>query len=166
MTDQATRYKLFTGHRQQTLIMKGLARFISLFLVSAAFLASGPTNAEVYKWIDANGKVHFSDTKPDTVKAEQLDLQINTYKHVTYESSIYDVGPKVIMYSTTWCGYCKKARKYFKKNGIAFTEYDIDKNAKAKARYKKMGAKGVPVILVGNKRMNGFSPQGFERIYK
>ena len=69
------------------------------------------------------------------------------------------------MYSTDWCHYCKKARQYFKKNNIAYTEYDIDKNKKAKRRYKEMGATGVPVILVGKKRMNGFNQKGFERIY-
>lgn len=124
-----------------------------------------PMRGEVYKWVDDNGKVHFSDNKPDSVQAQQLDLQINTYKHVTYESSLYDVGRQVIMYSTQWCGYCKKARRYFKKHSIPFTEYDIDKNPRAKARYKKMGARGVPVILVGDKRMNGFSEKGFQRLY-
>ncbi len=70
------------------------------------------------------------------------------------------------MYSTEWCGYGKNARNYSKKNNIAFTEYDIEKKAEAKKRYKKLGATGVPVIVIGNKRMHGFSEQGFERIYK
>ncbi|MFT5419606.1 MAG: glutaredoxin-like YruB-family protein [Candidatus Endobugula sp.] len=69
------------------------------------------------------------------------------------------------MYSTAWCGYCKKARKYFTSKGIAFIEYDIEKNARAKRDYDALGGKGVPVILVGKKRMNGFSPQGFDRLY-
>ena len=29
-----------------------------------------------------------------------------------------------------------------------------------------LGATGVPVILVGKKRMNGFSVKGFQRIYQ
>lgn len=70
------------------------------------------------------------------------------------------------MYSTQSCGYCKKAKKYFKKNNIEFTNYDINKDAKAKRRHEKMGATGVPVILVGDKRLNGFSESGFKRIYK
>ena len=69
------------------------------------------------------------------------------------------------MYSTDWCGYCKKARKYFGRNGISFTDYDIEKDAEARKRYQEIGAAGVPVILVGNKRMNGFSEGAFERIY-
>ncbi len=139
--------------------MKLLPLLISLFLF-AEF-----SHAEVYKWIDQNGKIQFSDKKPELIKAEELKLKVNTYTNVTFDNSVFDVGPKVVMYSTDWCHYCKKARQYFKKNNIAYTEYDIDKNKKAKRRYKKMGATGVPVILVGKKRMNGFNKKGFERIY-
>ena len=138
--------------------MKALILFIILF--------SNVSYAEIYKWVDSSGRTQFSDQKPKKIKAEELELEINTYTSVSYDKSIFDVGPKVVMYSTNSCGYCKKARKYFKKNNIAFTDYNIQKNAKAKSEYKKMGARGVPVILVGNKRLNGFSIKGFESIYK
>lgn len=70
------------------------------------------------------------------------------------------------MYATSWCGYCKKARSYFKEKGISYIEYDIEKNERAKRMYDLLGGKGVPVILVGKKRLNGFSVAGFEDIYK
>ena len=70
------------------------------------------------------------------------------------------------MYSAEWCGYCKKAKRYFNMKGISYTEYDVEKNARAKSEYEKMGATGVPVILVGKKRMNGFSEKGFEKLYR
>jgi len=122
--------------------------------------------AEVYQWVDDKGKVHFSDQKPVATQAEKLDLEINTYSNVTIENSDKDVGQKVVMYSTAWCGYCKKARSYFQKNNIAFVDYDIENNVKAKKRYDKLGVTGVPVILVGKKRMSGFSAQRFEQLYK
>ncbi len=122
--------------------------------------------AEVYKWTDLDGRVHFSDKKPTSGNAEELDLKINTYTTTSFDKSIFDVGPKVVMYSTSSCVYCKKARKYFNKNNTPFTDYNIQKNARAKSEYVKMGARGVPVILVGNKRLNGFSIKGFESIYK
>ncbi|MFT5117234.1 MAG: hypothetical protein ACI9NY_000763 [Kiritimatiellia bacterium] len=50
--------------------------------------------------------------------------------------------------------------------GRSCCEYDIEKNARAKRHYDALGGKGVPVILMGKKRMNGFSPQGFDRMYK
>ena len=140
--------------------------------ISLLFIGINEVNADVYRWIDNDGKVHFSDQKPENRQVEQLFLEINTYSNVTYDESIFDTSvgggkhKRVVMYSTTWCGYCKKARRYFEKKSIPFTEYDIEKNKRAKKQYNKMGATGVPVILVGRKRMNGFSASGFEKIYR
>ena len=138
------------------------------FLLSIAiiFLLAQPlAQAEVYKWVDENGKTHFSDTKPVEAESQEIDLKINSYESVNYQQSQSNVGNQVIMYSTEWCSYCKKARKYFAKRGIDYKEYDIEKDSRAMREYKKIGGRGVPVILVGDKRMNGFSQRGFERIY-
>ena len=98
--------------------------------------------------------------------SETVKLRINTYADVTYDTSSFDVGKKVIMYSANWCGVCKKARRYFEKQGIDYKEYDVETSARGKSDYKKLGAKGVPVILVGKQRMNGFSVDGFEKLYR
>lgn len=73
--------------------------------------------------------------------------------------------PDVIMYGTDWCPYCKKARTYFKSNGINFIEYDIEKNDFAKRMYDLLGGKGVPLILVHGKKLSGFDAQGFRVLY-
>lgn len=73
---------------------------------------------------------------------------------------------KVKMYATQWCGYCKKARKYFESKGIKFTEFDIEKDFSAKREYDRLGGKAVPLILVGNSSMTGFSEKRFERLYQ
>jgi len=72
----------------------------------------------------------------------------------------------VVMYSTSWCGYCKKARRYFKSKGIKYTEYDIERSTAAKWKYDRLGGKGVPLILIGNNRMRGFSVRRFDRLYE
>ncbi len=128
------------------------------------------SHAQIYKWKDADGKVHFGDKKPINKKSENIQLKINTYKSVTINPAIFKSTKKtnsnknVSMYSAAWCGICKKDKKYFNQNNISFTEYDIDKDKAAKKRYKAMGATGVPVIFVGDKRMNGFSAVSFEQI--
>ena len=33
---------------------------------------------------------------------------------------------ELIMYSTVWCGYCKRLKTMLKSSGIAFTEVDIE----------------------------------------
>lgn len=60
----------------------------------------------------------------------------------------------------------KRARSKTRAQHRPFTEYDIEKSQSAASRYKEIGATGVPVILFGDKRMNGFSESGFERIYE
>lgn len=108
-------------------------------------------SAEIYKWTDENGRVHFGDKPKD--RAEQLSIK-------TAAST-----SQVIMYSAAWCGYCKQARQYFRRNGINFIEYDIEKNQNARRAYDAIGGNGVPVILVGNKRLNGFIVVDFQNIY-
>jgi glutaredoxin len=70
-------------------------------------------------------------------------------------------GP-VVMYATSWCPYCAKARAYFAKNGIAYVEHDIEKSAAVNAEFKRLGGRGVPLILVGTERISGFSELAFE----
>lgn len=129
------------------------------------------SHAQIYKWINADGEIQFGDKKPLNKKSENINLKINTYKSVTVDPEILKdtkknyKNKKVSMYSAAWCGICRKAKKYFNNNNIAFIEYDIDNDKAAKKRHKAMGATGVPVIFVGDRRMNGFSAASFERIY-
>ncbi len=71
-------------------------------------------------------------------------------------------GPKVTMYSTAWCGVCKKARQFLAKQGVKYVEKDIEKDpgasAELQAKAAKAGVKasGVPVFDIGGKLINGF----------
>lgn len=142
-------------------------------LVLILLLLSASTIAEVYKWTDENGRVHYGDNPVKGVAAQEVTTKINSYEHPT----ITELPPlkdpeeqprskQVIMYSTTWCSYCKKARNYFMQHSIAFTDYDIEHDTDAKQAYDRLGGRGVPVILVGQKRLDGFSPDSFEQLYK
>ena len=66
------------------------------------------------------------------------------------------------MYSTSWCGVCKEAKQYMASRGIRYQEYDIEKNSNAKRKFKKLGGRGIPLILVGNQKMRGFSASRLE----
>lgn len=65
--------------------------------------------------------------------------------------------PQVSIYSTPWCAYCKMAKEYFKKNNIAFTEYDVASDAaKRQEMLDKTHQMGVPVIIIDSKIVVGF----------
>ncbi|VAW90346.1 hypothetical protein MNBD_GAMMA17-445 [hydrothermal vent metagenome] len=144
---------------------------VSCLLAVMCFFMASPVAAEIFKWMDDNGKVHFGDRPPAERKVEKVNVKINSYSSVEivpFEASVSRNirRGKVVMYSTVWCGYCKKARRYFRENNIPFQEYDTETSNRGKADYQRLKGTGVPIILVGEKRMNGFSPSGFERLYQ
>jgi glutaredoxin len=123
--------------------------------------------AEIYRWTDSAGKTHFSDRKPADQSAESLRLQVNTAVPPDERAAPADLQVKpVVMYATEWCGYCRKARAYFRKHNIPYTEHDIEKSESALKAFRMLGGRGVPLIVVGDQRMSGFSEGGFRRIYE
>ena len=88
--------------------------------------------AEVYKWVDDQGQVHYTD-QPVGINgdASAIDLQINTYTAPQILNSAYG-SSGVVMYSAGWCTVCRKASKYFRQKGITFAEYDIERSEKGR----------------------------------
>lgn len=133
------------------------------------FLPVSADAGEVYKWRDAQGKLHFSDQPPPDQAVEQVRLRsINTIKATSVsilEEPLQDT-PDVILYSAEWCGACRTAKRYFRQKGIAYKEYDVEKSRRGKQDYQRLKGRGVPIILVGKQRMDGFSTGRFEQMMR
>ena len=150
-------------------------KILTLLFIFSVF----PLNAELYKWVDEKGVTNYSDVKPENKKTQEITIKQPSRKtnNITTEDKplLHDTQTKkkplksknknLIMYSASWCGYCKKARAYFTKNNIRFKEYDIEKNSTAKRKYKKLGGSGVPLIVMGDNKMQGFNEAQFKRFY-
>lgn len=67
-----------------------------------------------------------------------------------------DGTAKVVMYGTSWCGYCTKARERLTEIGIDYTEWDVEKDKKAKNRYQVLQSSGYPLIYVGTRRIGAY----------
>lgn len=125
-------------------------------------------NAEIYKWTDAEGNIQFSDSPPKNQTAKKIKLEINsvTIPKVSDNPDRIASTDRVIIYTTDWCGYCKKAKTFMRKNNIAFIEYDIEKSSRAKREYDRLNGRGVPLIVVGKKTLSGFSPSSLRALLK
>ncbi|KAB0667237.1 DUF4124 domain-containing protein [Oryzomonas japonica] len=157
---------------------------LALIILSLGFSLAG---AEMYKWVDENGVVTFKDTPPpaskkrrkvkvysdsDFAPAPLTQPQPQPAKHNTTKSALAPTPPAppkkenfsgtVELYVTDWCGYCKKAQAYLKGRGIPYVAYDIEKDGTAHKRYKELGGRGVPLIIIGSNKMNGFSQESLE----
>jgi glutaredoxin len=136
-----------------------IGSLVLLFAVNAA--------GQVYRWTDENGRVVYGSEPPPGAKTRTVQNRINSYSGPP-EVQRAAVAPKgatsIVMYATSWCGYCAKARAYFKKNGIAFVEHDVEKSEAAHAEYKRLGGRGVPLIVHGGNVMRGFNESSFEAL--
>ncbi|MER0040315.1 glutaredoxin family protein [Pseudomonas sp. MGal98] len=72
---------------------------------------------------------------------------------------------EVILYATSWCGYCAKTREFLGERGIPYTEMDIEKFPEARRAYDALGGRGVPVLQVNGTVIHGYNPQGILAAY-
>jgi glutaredoxin len=133
-----------------------------LLLIGGAVSAGG-----VYKWVDEHGKVHFGDRPPLRNKAEEISIRIRSYANVV--EVVAETGSNdntVRMLSTTWCGVCKRAKAWLAQKGIRYAEYDVETSPTGKSEYQRLQGRGVPIILVGSQRMNGFDPERLQQVLR
>jgi glutaredoxin 3 len=70
---------------------------------------------------------------------------------------------KVMIYSTPTCVYCKMAKEFFKKNNVAYEEFDVASDAKAREdMVNKSHQLGVPVIDIDDNIVIGFDQKTLE----
>jgi glutaredoxin len=129
-----------------------------------------PAAAEIYKWTDSSGKVHYSDKPPPEAKKQPVKIEAQSFggppqmegwaRDVLRSSAATEktkaVAGTLTMYATAWCGYCRRARAHLAQRGIAYREVDIEASDANKAEFRKHGGRGVPLFVAGDKKMRGY----------
>lgn len=65
-------------------------------------------------------------------------------------------APRVVMYSTSWCPYCARARELLARKGVAFEEIDIESGTGLRDQMiARSGRRTVPQIFVGETHVGG-----------
>jgi len=52
----------------------------------------------------------------------------------------------ITMYTTSWCGDCKRSKAFLDEKGVDYDEVDIEKDARA-AKFVNHGNRSVPTIV-------------------
>lgn len=74
---------------------------------------------------------------------------------------------KVAVYGTGWCPFCKKARTYLQSKQVAFSDVNIEADKQTAEQFKRLGGGGaIPVILIGDRRIEGFVPDQIDAALK
>lgn len=142
------------------------------WLCAILALLSFGASAEIYTWKDENGITHIEDRKPVDKPYKQMKIQSSSGVQIYHaptaiakKATAPSAKKSVVMYGTSWCTYCAKARRYFQTNNIPFQDWDIEASETARSEYDALNGKGVPLIVVGDEVMRGFSEASFNQIY-
>jgi len=74
---------------------------------------------------------------------------------------------KVIVYSTSACPWCVKAKKFLEENSIEFEEKNVQENEEAaREMIAKSGQQGVPVLDVEGEIIIGFDKERLKKLLK
>lgn len=66
----------------------------------------------------------------------------------------------VVVYTTSWCPVCKRAKRWMASSGISYEERDIDASLSNAERARALNPAGsVPTFDVGGEVLVGFSPE-------
>lgn len=75
-------------------------------------------------------------------------------------------GNTVVLYATSWCGYCQATRELLEANGIEYLEYDVENSSRGGREFRQLGGRGVPLVLIGGKTVKGYDPDMVLRLAK
>lgn len=138
-----------------------LAVFFCIFCMFAVYSAQ---SAPLYRWVDLDGKVHYSEQPPPPSTARKVEEKILGTPpaddgQLPYASRLAAKNFPVTLYSSECGEPCTRAREHLTQRGVPFNE----KNAgtpEVQAELKKLiGALEVPVLAIGTAiRLKGYEP--------
>ena len=152
---------------------------IIILFITFLLRATSAISGEVYKWRDKDGNIIFSDTPPPPgVEVEIKEFKEKASDGPKVKENINLPRPKsesfkekrsysdvhVIMYMTSWCPYCDKARTYLRSLDVNLVEYNIeqDKKKREEMLVKSGGSRGVPLIDVEGIIIRGYNPDALK----
>ncbi|MBI3529559.1 MAG: glutaredoxin family protein [Betaproteobacteria bacterium] len=124
-------------------------------------LACVAAQAELYRWVDADGKVHYSDQLPPAnvkqVEKKKITGGKPSEAPLPYALQQAVKNFPVTLYSSECGDACTRARELLAKRGVPYAEMDAtDPAAQEELRKLTGGPLEVPVLKVGRDALRGF----------
>ena len=145
---------------------RNLATILCLAALGASVIAQAQTT--VYRWVDKNGKVQFSDSPPppDATNSSQKSMGGGgaPEEQVPFATQMATKRNPVVLYTSNDCGaFCAQGRELLAKRGVPYSEKNAQKNpADAEALQKLVGALQVPVLVIGETPVRGFDEENWQ----
>jgi hypothetical protein len=140
---------------------------LGLLAVAACALA-WPVSAQTYRWVDKDGKVHYTDHPPPPAEARSLERKrldasvVESGAGTSFETRRAAADFPVTLYVAADCGApCASGRQFLAARRIPYGEKSIATPADLAAYKKATGADALslPTLQVGGKVQKGFQEE-------
>ncbi len=133
-------------------------------LLGFAFLLGATAQAEMYRWVDKAGKVHYTDQPPPPNEAKKVEekkfggnlIQGGNLPYATQQAAN---NFPVTLYTGDCGEACNQAKAYLAKRGIPYSERLPGKNPADAELFKKITKENfIPFLQVGSStQLKGFT---------
>ncbi|MES2901520.1 MAG: glutaredoxin family protein [Pseudomonadota bacterium] len=130
----------------------------------ALLLCATSASAQMYRWVDASGKTHFTSSPPPPTarSVNQRAVGQGSTVALPYALALAVRNAPVVLFTTEGCAGCEMGRSLLKKRGVPFTEKTVS-TGNDDAKMKEAGGNGqLPFITIGPKRLTGFESSAWD----
>jgi len=146
------------------------------------------SNKDVYyQYVDDSGTVHFVQNLGDVParwqrKAGRIEVEKTSpapgragsppaaprrtaAKRPTEKPYAYKTGPEVVVYTTSWCGWCRKTLAFLDARGVRYVNKDIEANDWNRDELiEKTGRTSIPVVEINGEIIRGYNAARMEQL--
>ena len=142
-----------------------------------------PSNKDIYyQYVDDSGTVHFVQSLGDVPakwqsRAGRIEVERampapggngsrkTTSRRASARKPAYRTGPEVVVYTTTWCGWCRKTLAFLDERGVRYVNKDIEANDWHRDELiEKTGRTSIPVVEIDGEIIRGFNASRMEQL--
>ena len=123
--------------------------------------------AQMYRWVDDGGKVHYSDQAPASgaknVQKQSLSARQGSSAGLPYALQQAAGNFPVTLYTSEVCKEtCDRARELLNQRGVPYSEVTVTDEADLAQLKKLSGGNAVPVMTVGREVYKGFESGAYK----
>jgi hypothetical protein len=148
--------------------MNGLLRLVMPLVAALLLPAMASAQTSVYRWVDKDGKVQYSDAPPADPAANATQKRFgggmgSDSSQLPYATQVAMQRFPVTLYFAADCGDpCRQGRELLVKRGIPFSERDAVASKEETETVKKLsGGLFVPVLTVGPNVLKGYREEAW-----
>lgn len=150
-------------------------------LLLAFLLPLCASAGSIYKSTGANGSRVYSDEPQANARNQQV-IEFNEAPATPLPDSVlqYRKGleerirkrqteappnDSPLLFTATWCGYCRRAKTWLGQQGIAYREYDIDTETGMSMLIQIGGSNSVPLLTWQGRKLRGYSAGSYAQFF-